>query len=201
MVAVSLAFPSCAGAAIKGQHIWVFFGLLSLAMCILEELLCYLTGTGMWESRSRFWPEFLVWVWRYSMGWTVGSGLVLRFSGLGVWEALILCGFSGWLAEAFVVPRFVHAPLLLIWIIPLSIVSYLLLILPGMAVVRRYLPQPPVDQEKQVRSYLGGDPCPCRLLAWRGDLHGALLQAVTGLPLGVSDLRITPKPLTDESRG
>ena len=45
---------------------------------------------------------------------TIGTGLVLRFGGLGAWEALVLCGLSGWLAEAFVVPRFSHAPLLLI---------------------------------------------------------------------------------------
>jgi hypothetical protein len=57
------------------------------------------------------------------------------------------------MAESFVIPRFIHAPLLLIWIIPLSIVSYLLLILPGIAVVGRYLPQHAVDQ-RRVRSYL-----------------------------------------------
>ena len=122
-------------------------------MCILEEVLCYLTGTGMWESRTRFWPEFGLGV-SVLMGWTIGTGLVLRFSGLGVWEALLLCGFSGWMAEAFVVPRFIHAPLLLIWIIPLSIVSYLLLILPGMAVVGRNLPQPLVDLRGRGRRYL-----------------------------------------------
>jgi hypothetical protein len=138
---------------IKKQHVPLLFGLLSLAMCVLEETLCYLTGTGMWENRSRFLPEFAVGV-AVLMGWSVGSGLVLRFCGLGAWEALILCGFSGWLAEAFVVPRFFHAPLLLIWIIPLSIVSYVLLILPGIAVVGRYLPQPAVDRPRRVRPYL-----------------------------------------------
>jgi hypothetical protein len=149
---VSLAL-TLARLPIKEQHSWTFFGILSLAMCVLEEALCYLTRTGIWESRSRFFPEFLVGV-AVLMGWSLGSALVLRFSGLGVWEALILCGFSGWLAEAFVIPRFIHAPLLLIWIIPLSIVSYLLLILPGMAVVGRYLPQPPVDRRGRVRSCL-----------------------------------------------
>src|SRR5205807_2424783 len=125
VVAVSLALtPS--RLPIKEKHSWIFFGILSLAMCILEEALCYLTRTGMWDSRARFFPECAVGV-AVLMGWTVGSALILRFSGLGVWEALMLCGFSGWLAEAFVIPRFVHAPLLLIWIIPLSIVSYLLL--------------------------------------------------------------------------
>ncbi len=88
------------------------------------------------------------------MGWSLGSALVLRFAGLEVRESLILCGFSGWLAEAFVIPRFAHAPLLLIWIIPLSIVSYLLLILPGIAVVGKYLPQPPIDRRGRVRAYL-----------------------------------------------
>ena len=130
---------------IKKQHGWLSYGILSLAMCALEEGLCYLTGSGMWENRSRFLPEFAVGV-AVLMGWSVGSAVILWFSGLGVWEALILCGFSGWLAEAFVVPRFVQVPLLLIWIIPLSIVSYLLLILPGIAVVGRYLPQAPVDR-------------------------------------------------------
>ena len=151
VVVVSLAL-TVASLPITKQRSWIFFGILSLAMCVLEEALCYLTGTGMWESRSRFLPEFVVGV-AVLMGWSVGSALVLRYSGLEVWEALILCGFSGWMAEAFVIPRFVHAPLLLIWIIPLSIVSYLLLILPGMAVVGRYLPQPEVDQ-RRVRSYL-----------------------------------------------
>jgi hypothetical protein len=138
---------------IKKQHSWLSFGLLSLAMCVLEEAICYLTDSGMWENRSRFLPEFAVGV-AVLMGWSVGSALVLRFSGLGVWEALILCGFSGWLAEAFIVPRFFPTPLLLIWIIPLSIVSYLLLVLPGIAVVGRYLPQPPVDRRWRVRPYL-----------------------------------------------
>ena len=58
------------------------------------------------------------------------------------------------MAEAFVIPRFVHAPLLLIWIIPLSIVSYLLLILPGIAVVGRYSPEPPLNRQRRVRSHL-----------------------------------------------
>ena len=109
------------------------------------------------------------------------SGLAVQRSwGLGGADPL---RFSGWLAEAFVIPRFVHAPLLLIWIIPLSIVSYLLLILPGMAVVGRYLPQPSVDRERRVRSYLAAILVPVGCSAWRGDLHGALLQAVTGIPL------------------
>jgi hypothetical protein len=107
----------------------------------------------MWENRSRFLPEFAVGA-AVLMGWSVGSAVVLRFSGLGVWEALILCGFSGWLAEAFVVPRFVQAPLLLIWIIPFSIVSLVLLILPGVAVIGKFLPQPPVVHRRRVRPYL-----------------------------------------------
>jgi hypothetical protein len=152
VVVPSLAL-TIAGLPIKKQHSWILFGMLSLAMCVLEEALCYLTGTGMWESRSRFFPEFLVGV-GVLVGWSVGTALVLRFSRLGVWEALILCGLSGWMAEAFVIPRFAHAPLLLIWIIPLSIVSYLLLIVPGIAVVGRFLPQPPVDRRRRVRSYL-----------------------------------------------
>ena len=71
---------------IDKRHGWFAFGVFSLAMCILEEALCYLTGTGMWESRSRFFPEFLVGV-AVLMGWSVGSALVLRFNGLKVWEA------------------------------------------------------------------------------------------------------------------
>jgi hypothetical protein len=132
---------------------WLWFGVLSFGMCILEEVLCYLTGTGMWDSRNRFWPEFGVGV-SVLMGWTIGTGLVLRFSGLRVWEALLLCGFSGWMAEAFVVPRFIHAPLLLIWIIPLSIVSYLLLVLPGLVVVGRDLPRPSDVLQGRGRRYL-----------------------------------------------
>jgi hypothetical protein len=131
---------------------WLWFGALSLGMCVLEEVICYLMGTGMWENRSRFWPEFGLGV-SVLMGWTIGTGLVLQLSGLGVWEALLLCGLSGWMAEALVVPRFFHGPLLLIWIIPLSIVSYLLLILPGMAVVGRDLPQPTVDLGGRGRRY------------------------------------------------
>jgi hypothetical protein len=138
---------------IKNEYGWLAYGVLSLGMCVLEESLCYLTGTGMWESRARFFPEFVVGV-AVLMGWSIGTALVLRFSRLGVWEALIICGLSGWMAEAFVIPRFVHAPLLLIWIIPLSVVSYLLLILPGIAVVGRFLPQPPVARRGRVRSYL-----------------------------------------------
>jgi hypothetical protein len=152
VVVVSLAL-TIARLPIKKQHGWILFGILSLAMCVIEEARCYLTGTGMWESRSRFFPEFLVGV-AVLVGWSVGNALVLRFSRLGVWEALILCGFSGWLAEAFVIPRFVHAPLLLIWIVPLSLVSYLLLILPDIAVIGKHLPQPPVDRRGRVRSYL-----------------------------------------------
>jgi hypothetical protein len=53
-----------------------------------------------------------------------------------------------------VIPRFFHAPLLLIWIIPLSIASYLLLIMPGLAIVGGYLPQPPVDRRRRARAYL-----------------------------------------------
>jgi hypothetical protein len=152
MVAATL-IPVVARVRATGWLPWLWFGVSSLGMCILEEILCYLTGTGMWEGRTRFWPEFGLGV-AVLMGWTIGTGLVLRFSGLGAWEALLLCGFSGWMAEAFVVPRFIHGPLLLIWIIPLSIVSYLLLILPGMVVVGRNLPQPLVVLRGRVRSYL-----------------------------------------------
>ena len=151
-VVVAACIPVVARVQATGRLPWLWFGVLSLGMCVLEEALCYLTGTGMWESRTDSGQSSGVGV-AVLMGWTIGTGLVLRFSGLGVWEALLLCGFSGWMAEAFVVPRFIHAPLL-IWIIPLSIVSYLLLILPGMAVVGMYLPQPPVDHRRRVRSYL-----------------------------------------------
>src|SRR5262249_4550602 len=135
---------------IKRQHCWLVFGLLGLAMCVLEEALCYLTGTGMWENRSRFWPVFIVGV-GVLLGWSAGAAVVLARSGVGMWEALVLCGFSGWLAEAYVVPRFFGAPLLLIWIIPLSIVSYVLLVLPGIAVAGRYLPQPLAVRKRRVR--------------------------------------------------
>jgi hypothetical protein len=152
VVVVGLAL-TVARLPVNKQSSWHLFGVLSLAMCVLEEALCYTTGTGMWENRSRFFPEFLVGV-AVLMGWSVGTALVLRYSGLRIWEALILCGFSGWLAEAYVVPRFFSAPLLLIWIIPLSIISYLLLILPGMAVVGKFLPQPSVAPARRVRPYL-----------------------------------------------
>jgi hypothetical protein len=152
-VVVAVSIPVLARVRPTAWQSWLWFGLLSLAMCLLEEALCYLTGTGMWENRSRFWPEFGVGV-SVLMGWVIGSGLVLRFLGLHVWEALLLCGFSGWLAEAFIVPRFIGAPLLLLWIISLSMVSYLLLILPGMAVVGRDLPQPWGAQRGRGRRYL-----------------------------------------------
>jgi hypothetical protein len=151
-VVVASLIPVISRVQATGRLPWVWFGVLSLGMCILEEVLCYLRGTGMWENRSRFWPEFGLGV-SVLMGWTIGTGLVLQFSGLGVWEALLLCGLSGWMAEAFVVPRFFHAPLLLIWIIPLSIVSYLLLILPGMVVFGRDLPQPSNVQTGRGRRY------------------------------------------------
>lgn len=132
---------------------WIWFGLLSLMMCLFEEALCYWMGTGMWEHRSRFFPEFLVGV-AVLAGWSAGSALVLRLSGLEVWDALILCGFSGWLAEGFIIPRFIHAPLLMTWIIPLSIVSYVLLILPGVAAVARHLPRLSADRRGRIRSHV-----------------------------------------------
>jgi hypothetical protein len=51
-------------------------------------------------------------------------------------------------------PSLLGAPLLLLWIIPLSMVSYLLLILPGMAVAGRDLPQPWAAQRERGRRYL-----------------------------------------------
>ena len=152
-VVVATLIPVIARVRTTEWLAWFWFGMLSLGMCILEEVLCYLTGTGMWENRSRFWPEFGLGV-SVLMGWTIGTGLVLQFSSLGVWEALLLCGLSGWMAEAFVVPRFIHAPLLLIRIIPLSIVSYLLLILPGMVIVGRNLPEPSIVLRGRGRRYL-----------------------------------------------
>jgi hypothetical protein len=88
---------------------WIGFGGLSLMMCVVEEALCYLTGTGMWEGRTGFWPLFGIGV-AVLIGWVVGTGLVLLFFSPGPWEGLLLCGLSGWLAEAFVMPRFFGAP-------------------------------------------------------------------------------------------
>jgi hypothetical protein len=31
---------------------WIWFGALTLGMSILEEVLSYVAGTGMWESRT-----------------------------------------------------------------------------------------------------------------------------------------------------
>jgi hypothetical protein len=59
VVVVCLAI-AVARLPIKKQYVWILFGVFSLAMCVLEDALCYLTGTGMWESGSRFFPEFLV---------------------------------------------------------------------------------------------------------------------------------------------
>ena len=64
---------------------WLLFGVLSLGMCVIEEAICYLIGTGMWENRSRFWPEFGLGV-LILMGWTIGTSLriaVQRAWGLG----------------------------------------------------------------------------------------------------------------------
>ena len=72
-------------------------------MCVIEEALCYLAGTGMWEGRTAFWPLFGVGV-AVLIGWVVGTGLVLVFFSPGPWEGLLVCGLSGWLAEAFVIP-------------------------------------------------------------------------------------------------
>ncbi len=122
-------------------------------MCALEESLCFLTGTGMWEGRTRFWPEFGVGV-AVLMAWAMGTAHVVRSGGLAVWEALLLCGLSGWLAEVFIVPRFFKAPLLVLWIIPLTIVSYLLLILPGLAVVSAGLPKTSINRRPRARGYV-----------------------------------------------
>jgi hypothetical protein len=31
---------------------WLWFGAICLGMCVLEEVHCYLMGTGMWENRA-----------------------------------------------------------------------------------------------------------------------------------------------------
>jgi hypothetical protein len=85
-VVVATLIPVIARVRATGWPVWLWFGVLSFGMCILEEVLCYLMGTGMWENRSRFWPEFGLGV-SVLMGWTIGTGLVLRFRGLGVWVA------------------------------------------------------------------------------------------------------------------
>ena len=145
---------------------WLWFFGLALAMCVLEEALCYAAGTGMWEGRTRFWPEFGVGI-GVLMSWSIGTALVVRQSGLAVWPALLLCGFSGWIAEAFMVPRFFANPLLMLWIIPLSIVSYLLLVLPGIAAVGPILPPLREDRSPRTRGYLAAlfVPVACWILA------------------------------------
>lgn len=120
----------------------------------------------MWEGRTRFWPEFGVGI-GVLMSWSIGAALVVRHSGLSVWPALLFCGFSGWIAEAFMVPRFFANPLLMLWIVPLSIVSYLLLILPGIAAVGPNLSPLAGDRRPRIRGYMAAlfVPVSCWILA------------------------------------
>ena len=100
------------------------------------------------------------------MSWSIGTALVLAEWTRGL-AGVSLRGFSGWLAEAFMVPRFFRAPLLMLWIIPLSIVSYVLLIVPGMAAVNASLARSSPEAPARTRGYLAAllVPVGCWILA------------------------------------
>jgi len=79
----------------------VSFFALSLIACCVEEALCYVTGSGMWEKTDRFHPEYILGV-SALMGWSFGVYASGRFLRLGVLELLFVTGFAGWFQELMV---------------------------------------------------------------------------------------------------
>jgi hypothetical protein len=112
--------------ALPGSRTWKLLVTLFL-FCGLEELTCFLTGTGLWERQPR--PAlFPSWFFGTAVlvTWGAYTVLMMRWLKLHRKEALYLGGLAGWIQEAFLFqPRFFAAPILLTVIGPLVAFTYM----------------------------------------------------------------------------
>ena len=112
--------------ALPGSRTWKLL-VSMLLFCGLEELMCFLTGTGLWERRPRQ-PLFPDWFFGTAVLVTWGAYTVLMMHWLKLHrkEALYIGGLAGWIQEAFLFqPRFLAAPVLLTVIGPLVAFTYM----------------------------------------------------------------------------
>jgi hypothetical protein len=116
--------------ALPGSRTWKLL-VSMLLFCGLEELMCFLTGTGLWEPRPR---AALFPAWFFGTGalvaWGAFTVLLMHLLKLHRKEALYIGGLAGWVQEAFLFqPRFFAAPVLLTVIAPLIAFTYMQLII------------------------------------------------------------------------
>jgi len=112
--------------ALPGSRTWKLLVSLFL-FCGLEELLSFLTGTGLWERHPRQ-PLFPDWFFGTVVLVTWGAYTVLMMHVLKLHRkaALYIGGLAGWIQEAFLFqPRFLAAPVLLTVIGPLVAFTYM----------------------------------------------------------------------------
>ena len=112
--------------ALPGSRAWKLFASM-LVFCGLEELMSFLTGTGLWEPRPR---AALFPAWFFGTGalvaWGTYTVLMMHVLKLHRKEALYIGGLAGWIQEAFLFqPRFLAAPVLLTVIGPLVAFTYM----------------------------------------------------------------------------
>jgi len=116
--------------ALPGSRTLKLLGSMFL-LCGLEELVCFLTGTGLWEPQPRL-PFFPPWLFGAAVlvAWGAFTVLLMHLLKLHRKEALYIGGLAGWVQEAFLFqPRFFAAPVLLTVLGPLIAFTYMQLII------------------------------------------------------------------------
>jgi len=101
---------------------------LGLALAMVEELVAYLTGSGVFQDTHHPLVFGLVQAGLPLFLWSLGVLLVLRRYAYGTTQLFVLAGLSGWLCEAVIGGLLFRSPVLALLALPVVAYSYFVLI-------------------------------------------------------------------------
>jgi hypothetical protein len=104
------------------------FALLALVMSIAEEVIAYLTGSGLYQDGKHALAPGLVHASLPLFTWSLGVYAANRLFAFGRLELYVIAGLSGWMCETVIGGLVFKQPLLALAALPAIAFSYFVLI-------------------------------------------------------------------------
>ena len=103
------------------------FAIVAFALSVAEEVIAYLTGSGLYQDGKHALPPGLVHASLPLFTWMLGIYVVMRLFAYGRLELFVLAGLSGWMCETVIGGLFFKQPLLAVAALPAIAFSYFVL--------------------------------------------------------------------------
>ena len=104
------------------------FATLGFILSMLEEVIAYLTRSGLYQDGKHALGPGLVHAGLPLFTWTLGVFIAMRLFAFGRLELFVISGLSGWMCEAIIGGLFFKQPLLAVAALPAIAFSYFVLI-------------------------------------------------------------------------